>query len=92
MLKVALSLAEPEGYVRIFVDAGTPMARLLRHAASRGLYPPYVRHLLTAFDGTETPMQGAKPQPLIEPLSERELEVLYSTPQCHSVSGQGSGG
>jgi LuxR family maltose regulon positive regulatory protein len=36
-LKRALSLAEPEGYVRVFVDEGASMAALLRHACSRGL-------------------------------------------------------
>jgi LuxR family maltose regulon positive regulatory protein len=35
-LKRALTLAEPEGYVRIFADEGGPMARLLSEAAARG--------------------------------------------------------
>ena len=39
----ALSRAEPEGYVRLFVDEGEPMARLLRQAASRSIAPGYVR-------------------------------------------------
>jgi LuxR family maltose regulon positive regulatory protein len=80
-LDEALTLAEPGGYLRIFLDKGPAMARLLRQAASRGLAPAYVLKLLAAFDGSEMaePQAGPRhprPQPLIEPLSERELEVL----------------
>jgi LuxR family transcriptional regulator, maltose regulon positive regulatory protein len=73
-LSRALSLAEPEGYVRMFVDEGPPMAVLLEAAAKHGITPNYVRQLLTAFGKVEdrTPVK----QVLIEPLSERELEVL----------------
>jgi LuxR family maltose regulon positive regulatory protein len=107
----ALTLAEPEGYVRIFVGEGLSMAKLLQEAAThkatsrRGL-PDYVSKLLAAF-GTERPTD-ADPSPLldrqsqpaqaaqhliepaaqlapkvqpaqdllIEPLSQRELEIL----------------
>jgi len=48
-LEVALTLAEPEGYVRSFVDEGAPMAALLREAAARGIAPTYVARLLNAF-------------------------------------------
>ncbi len=80
-LENALSIAEPGGFVRIFADEGKPMARLLRQAASRGIAPAYVARLLTASDGATLADAGQKPtsppaQPLIEPLSERELEVL----------------
>ena len=73
-LQRALTLAEPEGYVRIFVDEGPPIASLLRAAAKQGTAPSYVRRLLAAVSTTEdsTPVS----QGLIEPLSERELEVL----------------
>ena len=47
-LQRALTLAEPEGYVRIFVDEGPPMASLLRAAAKQGIIPSYVRRLLAA--------------------------------------------
>ena len=73
-LQRALSLAEPEGYVRIFVDEGPPMASLLRAAVKRGIAPNHVRRLLAALDKTEH-LNPAK-QGLIEPLSERELDVL----------------
>jgi LuxR family maltose regulon positive regulatory protein len=73
-LERALALAEPESYVRIFVDEGPPMATLLVAAAKRQIAPDYARQLLAAFGGAEdsTPVK----QGLIEPLSERELDVL----------------
>jgi LuxR family maltose regulon positive regulatory protein len=74
-LERALVLAEPEGYIRTFVDEGAPLAHLLRQAASRGISPEYVNKLLAAFaEATDT--APAMPQPLVEPLTERELEVL----------------
>ena len=48
-LERALTLAEPEGYVRIFVDEGRPMAVLLKAALKQGIAKNYVRPLLTAF-------------------------------------------
>jgi LuxR family maltose regulon positive regulatory protein len=76
----ALSLAEPQGYIRIFVDEGSPMLQLLREAAARKIMPDYTSKLLAAFEVQE---QATSPiptspasQPLIEPLSQRELEVL----------------
>jgi LuxR family transcriptional regulator, maltose regulon positive regulatory protein len=73
-LQRAVTLAEPEGYVRIFVDEGLPMASLLRAVAKRGIAQNYVRRLLAAVNktGDSTPAS----QGLIEPLSERELDVL----------------
>jgi LuxR family maltose regulon positive regulatory protein len=80
-LEKALSMGEPEGYIRIFVDEGTPMARLLYEAATRGIAPDYARRLLTAFPDLESeqavPPNAQTPEfDWIEPLSERELEVL----------------
>ena len=73
-LQRAVTLAEPEGYVRIFVDEGPPMASLLRAVAKQGIAQNYVRRLLAAVNKTE---DGAPAhQGLIEPLSERELDVL----------------
>ncbi|HSR33345.1 MAG TPA: tetratricopeptide repeat protein, partial [Anaerolineae bacterium] len=73
-LERALTLAEPEGYFRIFVDEGPPMATLLREAAKHSAAPNYVTQLWAACGKAE----GTAPvtQLLIEPLSERELEVL----------------
>ena len=70
----ALALAEPEGYIRLFVDAGSPMLALLQAAGRLGLAPNYVGQLQAAFGNVET--VPAKDQPLIEPLSDRELETL----------------
>ena len=80
-LQQALTLAEPEGYIRIFLDEGLPMAQLLREASKRGIMPGYTGKLLTAFEtqgnvsASPIPASPAS-QPLIEPLSQRELEVL----------------
>jgi LuxR family maltose regulon positive regulatory protein len=77
----ALALAEPGGFIRVFVDEGPPMARLLYEALSRGIAPDYVRRLLSAFPDAklEPASPGSTQAPksdLIEPLSEREIEVL----------------
>ena len=70
----AVKLAEPEGYVRVFVDEGQPMAALLKLAAKQPEASGYARRLLAAIASPEG--RPASGQPLIEPLSERELEVL----------------
>jgi LuxR family maltose regulon positive regulatory protein len=82
-LAEALCLAEPGGYVRIFLDEGEPMVRLLRQAASRRIAPAYVAKLLAASPGglgepvsSEREVKPSPSQPLIEPLSDREKEVL----------------
>ena len=73
----ALSLAEPESYVRIFVDEGEPMAQLLYEAAARGIKLEYAGGLLAAYPASDTsPASEEPPREVIEPLSERELEVL----------------
>jgi LuxR family maltose regulon positive regulatory protein len=74
-LERALSLAGPEGYVRIFADEGEPMADLLRQAAARGVAPEYVGQLLAAIRTEESPPPSDVPR-LVEPLSQRELQVL----------------
>jgi LuxR family maltose regulon positive regulatory protein len=71
----ALSRAEPEGYVRTFVDEGEPMNRLLREALSRGVMPNYVAQILAAFSD-EVRMPSPAMAALVEPLTEREVEVL----------------
>jgi LuxR family maltose regulon positive regulatory protein len=71
----ALSLAEPEGYVRTFIDEGQVMAGLLRQAMTQGIAPGYVGKLLAASGDSPLPPAPAA-QPLAEPLSDRELEVL----------------
>lgn len=77
-LEHALTLAEPQGYTRIFLDEGPPMAQLLREAAARKMAPNYTNKLLSAFaiqqPGSKSTSLAS--QPLIESLSQRELEVL----------------
>lgn len=73
-LEQALTLATVEGYARIFVDEGEALSPLLRRAASQGVEPQYVASLLTILQA-ESPNVAVE-QPLIEPLSERELELL----------------
>lgn len=72
----SLALAEPEGYVRLFVDEGLPMAQVLRHASSRRILPDYVAALLAEFG--EHPRSSEVGAPSVAaPLSPRELEVLH---------------
>ena len=85
-LESALCIAEPGGLMRIFVDEGEPMLQLLRQAATCGIALTHVRRLIAAYDvpvqrgaestagDTHTP--GPTIHPLVEPLSEREMDVL----------------
>jgi len=76
VLTRALSLGQSGGYVRVFLDEGAPMAKLLRYAGSHGVSPKYVAGLLSQFD-REIGAASTSQQPLIEPLTERELQVLH---------------
>jgi LuxR family maltose regulon positive regulatory protein len=88
LLDEVLKLAEPGGFIRIFVDEGKPMAQLLRDAASKRIMPDYIGKLLAAFEAEKRKnedkpdLHHALPEghrdgePLIEPLSAREMEVL----------------
>jgi LuxR family maltose regulon positive regulatory protein len=80
LLGDALAQAEPGGFIRIFVDEGNLMARLLSEAAAHGIMPDYISKLLAVFEA-EAQMSKDRSYPpsappLIEPLSQRELEVL----------------
>jgi len=79
-LGVALTLAKPGGYIRLFIDEGLPMAQLLSQAATLGIMPDYVSTLLAVFEAGKRKSDGRPDLPParrhIEPLSERELEVL----------------
>jgi ATP/maltotriose-dependent transcriptional regulator MalT len=81
-LQRALALAEPENYVRSFLDLGKPMQDFLSWSLeSQSLSEPhqrvYVSKLLSHF-GADSPIKSSQPtgEALIEPLSQRELEVL----------------
>jgi len=86
-LERALTLAEPEGYIRLFVDEGAAMAALLGDVLARGTVRVYVETLLAAFRASGARMMGfglagsiqhstSNSHNLVEPLSARELDVL----------------
>jgi DNA-binding CsgD family transcriptional regulator len=70
----AVTLAQPEGYVRLFTDEGPPTAALLKALRKQPAAPAYVNGLIAAT--TTTAARASLPQELVEPLSERELDVL----------------
>jgi LuxR family maltose regulon positive regulatory protein len=80
ILGEALALAEPNGFVRTFVDEGAPMAGLLAEAAAQGIMPDSAAKLLEAFETEDRKSEDESDpdhsQALVEPLSRRELEVL----------------
>ncbi len=80
-IAAALIHGKAEGYGRLFIDEGPPMATLLQQAARAGIVPDYAARLLAAFPAKGDPSapiaEGQLTQPLPEPLSIRELEVLH---------------
>jgi LuxR family transcriptional regulator, maltose regulon positive regulatory protein len=86
-LERALELAEPEGYIRVFLDEGAPMAALLRRAQEQGRHSDYIKVLLAHFPApTEENKLVQRNAELIEPLTERELEILHLI--CEGCSNQ----
>ncbi|MDQ3927677.1 MAG: LuxR C-terminal-related transcriptional regulator, partial [Chloroflexota bacterium] len=93
LLGEALGLAEPGGFARIFLDEGMPMAHLLAEAVARRVMPTYTDRLVAAFEAEKKGSAGQSPlhtvppsQPLVELLSQRELEVLQLIAQGLSNS------
>ena len=89
----AIELAEPEGYIQLFVDEGLPMAELLSDAAAHGIMPDYTSKLLAQFETMRPTEEDRRPSPaipsppsqlLIQPLSEREIEILQLVAQGFS--------
>lgn len=80
LLGEALALAEPNGFIRIFVDEGLPMAQLLSETAVRGTMPSYCEKLLAVFASEGHPIEKetspAPAQSLVDPLTKREMEIL----------------
>lgn len=78
-LRRLLPLVEPEGYVRLFLNEGPPMADLLRQLQTQGVNSAYLADLLAQFPppaASSAPLAPDLDQRLIEPLSARELDVL----------------
>lgn len=78
-LKQALALAEPERYFRTFVEEGTPVRDLLRHAVGKGIGGDYSRRLLAAFEPPRAggvPVSTGNAPGLAEALTAREIEIL----------------
>ena len=74
LMEKVLTFTEPEGFIRLFVDEGLPMFRLLSETAAQGIMPEYIGRLTAAFKAEKK--QNEEIQPLIDPLSKREIEVL----------------
>jgi LuxR family maltose regulon positive regulatory protein len=74
----AIGLAQPGGFIRLFVDRGPTMQALLREVRDRGMAPYFVTRILAAFAAPQPIGPPAPPgvPELIEPLTNRELEVL----------------
>jgi LuxR family maltose regulon positive regulatory protein len=88
-LEEVVALAGPRGWIRPFVEAGPPMADLLKRLQKQSDAVGYIERLLAAFredervvvvheelEGTGAPSTSVNPQPLVEPLTNRELEIL----------------
>jgi LuxR family maltose regulon positive regulatory protein len=78
-LTETLTLAEPAGFIRSFIDEGLPMAQLLSEAAAQEIMPDYTGKLLAALETEQQTAERLSPpasQLMVEPLSQRELEVL----------------
>ena len=79
--QAALDLGEPQGYVRTFIDHGKAIEGLLKEAISRQIKVDYASKLLMSLNADSKISKShrsevAGSQPLIDPLTERELEVL----------------
>ncbi|MFN2233542.1 MAG: LuxR C-terminal-related transcriptional regulator [Anaerolineales bacterium] len=87
-LERALVLAEPQGFVRIFLDNGNPIIHLLKEAARRNNAADYAIKLLNLIDTDNHPdVPNHSPSSLlVDPLSDRELEVLHLMAQDLSYS------
>jgi LuxR family maltose regulon positive regulatory protein len=79
-LQHALALAEPQGYVRMFLDEGSCMMQLLRESVARQIMPDYADKLLATFESEQRKSEDKPDLPsanlFIDPLSQRELKVL----------------
>lgn len=78
-LEPALHLAKPKGIIQTFVDEGPALARLLYEAVIQEIEPEFSQHLITAFPAESPKLESkskSEADEWVEPLTERELEVL----------------
>ncbi len=76
LLVQALELAEPTGNIRVFIDHGDPIITLLRELHEQGLNQAYIAQLMEAAQPAESTRPRVSQSALVEPLTNRELEVL----------------
>jgi ATP/maltotriose-dependent transcriptional regulator MalT len=76
LVSKAITIAEPKGYIRIFVDMGPSMRALLIEAAKHNGSPAYIQKLLIEFE-KERADHAELSYPLAEPLTSREIEILH---------------
>jgi ATP/maltotriose-dependent transcriptional regulator MalT len=80
LIESSLALAEPEGYIRVFLDVGAPARELLLAylSSANPVHKLYAQKLLEAFSSArKASAPDRQPARLIETLSDRELEVLH---------------
>ena len=80
MLNEALTLAEPEAFIGVFIDGGEPVRSLLYALEKRKTSVPYARKVIQSIDDqveVGTTARVGSTESLIEPLTEREMEVLH---------------
>jgi LuxR family maltose regulon positive regulatory protein len=83
-MKESLALGEPEGYMRVYLDEGTPVTNLVYRAASEGIFPEYAGRILAEFSSADvaealrnvSDHSSDESDSVVEPLSDRELQVL----------------
>ena len=91
VLERAVSMGQSGGFIRPFVDPGSELASLLVHLRSQGVAPDYIGQILTAVETKDEEPETVSPavphgpaSSLIEPLTDRELDVLQLLAQRFS--------
>jgi len=80
VLEKSISLAQPEGCMRLFLDEGQTMQSILYRAQKKGIGLPFTKTLLSTFDVQMRDLPGLTSPALPEPISDREMEVLLLLP------------
>jgi LuxR family transcriptional regulator, maltose regulon positive regulatory protein len=75
-LTKSVQLAQPGGFIRVFVDLGPQMANLLNRLSNRGVVPEYIAKILGAFPALKPAVSSAGLEEIVAPLTGRELEIL----------------